>query len=203
MTVSAFLAAWFIHLLAAASPGPAILMAARIGVSEGMRAGAFYGIGCAAGAIFWALAALFGLAVLFQVAPMVLWGFKLAGALFLLWIALNMWRHAGDALPEAGSAAPRSALGALRLGVATQLANPKPAVFFGAVFLGTLPPDASPLSLAALLAAIFVNELVCTVAVARVFSFPRARAAYLRLKTVIDRTFGALLALLGARLALS
>ena len=100
--MTAFLAAWFLHLIAAASPGPTILMSARIGVTEGMRSGAFFSIGCAFGALFWALMALFGLAVLFQLLPTLLWGFKLAGGLFLLWIALQMWRHAPDPLPKAG-----------------------------------------------------------------------------------------------------
>ena len=66
MTLTAFLAAWFLHLIAAASPGPTILMSARIGVSEGMRTGFLFSLGCAIGALFWAVAALFGLAVLFS-----------------------------------------------------------------------------------------------------------------------------------------
>lgn len=204
MTLTAFLAAWFLHLIAAASPGPTILMSARIGVTEGMRTGFFFSLGCAFGALFWALMALFGLALLFQVAPTVLWGFKLAGGLFLLWIALQMWRHAPDPLPQADvSVAPRSAGRAVLFGMTTQLANPKPAVFFGAVFVGTIPPDASPLAMAALLLAIFVNEAVCTSAVARVFSFERSRAAYSRMKLRIDRLFGGILGVLGAKIALT
>ena len=100
MTPTAFLAAWLLHLIAAASPGPTILMSARIGVTDGMRTGFYYSLGCGVGALVWAAAALFGLAVLFQIAPSVLWGFKLAGGLFLLWIALQMWRKAPDPLPD-------------------------------------------------------------------------------------------------------
>ncbi len=204
MTLTAFLAAWLLHLIAAASPGPTILMSARIGVTEGMRTGFFFSIGCGLGALFWALTALFGLALLFQIAPTVLWGFKLAGGLFLLWIALQMWRHAPDPLPEAVvGAVPRSAFSAVLFGLTTQLANPKPAVFFGAVFVGTVPLDASPLALALLLAAIFVNETLCTSAVARIFSFERSRRTYGRLKLRIDRVFGGVLGILGAKIALT
>lgn len=203
MTFSAFLAAWFLHLLAAASPGPTILMSARIGVTEGMRSGTYFAVGCALGAVVWAIAALFGLALLFQIAPTVLWGFKLAGGLFLLWIALQMWRHAPDPLPEARvEATPRTAGSALRLGLATQLANPKPAVFFGAVFVGTLPPDVTPLAMGFLLVAIFLNELVCTAGVARLFAFETSRRTYARLKSRIDRIFGGVLGLLGVKVAL-
>lgn len=203
MTTSAFLAAWLLHLIAAASPGPTILMSARIGVTEGMRTGLLFAFGCAIGALFWALAAMFGLSLLFQIAPSVLWGFKLAGGLFLVWLALQMWQHAAEPLasPQTNKA-PRGALSALRFGIATQLANPKPAVFFGAVFVGTVPKDATPLSLGLLLGAIFLNEAICTAGVARLFSFERSRRRYARIKGTIDRVFGGLLGLLGVKVAL-
>jgi threonine/homoserine/homoserine lactone efflux protein len=201
MTLSAFAAAWFIHLLAAASPGPAILMAARTGVTQGFRTGVILSCGIALGALVWAVAALFGLAALFHVAPALLWAFKVAGGLFLCWIALQMWRHAATPLDFAADAAPRGAWSAFRLGLLTQLSNPKPAVFFGAVFVNTIPAGTSPGWLAALLLAVVVNELICTIGVARAFSFPAPRRAYQRFKMVIDRSFGGLLALLGAKIA--
>ena len=202
MTLSAFLAAWALHLIAAASPGPAVLMAARTGVTEGFRTGVWLAAGIAAGAVVWAVAALFGLAVLFEIAPALLWGFKIAGGLFLIWIAFQMWRHASDPLaaPDDGRTA-RGAWAALRLGVTTQLANPKPAVFFGAVFVGTVPPGTTLPWIAALLAAVFLNELLCNVIVARLFSFDGPRRAYGRMKTTIDRSFGGILAVLGIKLA--
>lgn len=203
MTLAAFAAAWFLHLLAAASPGPAVLMAARTGVTEGFRTGAWLAVGIGAGAVLWATAALFGLAVLFQAAPALLWGFKIAGGLFLIWMAVQMWRHATEPLSMAADGTPpRSAASALRLGVVTQLSNPKPAVFFGAVFLGTVPPGTTLPWIALLLLAIFLNEVACNILVARAFSFERPRRAYQRLKTTIDRSFGGILALLGLKVAL-
>ncbi|QYZ71418.1 LysE family translocator [Neotabrizicola shimadae] len=204
MSLAAFLAAWALHLVAAASPGPAILMSARTGVTEGFRTGLFLAMGLGLGAVIWAVAALFGLAVLFQVAPALLWGFKIAGGLFLLWIALSMWRHAPEPLatPTEGDV-PRGALSALWLGIATQLANPKPAVFFGAVFVGTVPPGTSWPWLAALLVAVFLNEVACNTLVARLFSFDGPRRAYARMKTGIDRSFGGILAILGLKIAVS
>ena len=201
MAFTAFLAAWGLHLVAAASPGPAILMSARLAVTEGFRVSVWLAIGIAFGAVFWALAALFGLAVLFKIAPALFWGFKILGGLFLIWIAWKMWRHAPEALPESTGALPRSPLSALWLGVATQLANPKPAVFFGAVFVGTVPPGTTLPWILALLAMIFVNEVACNLLIARLFSLERTRRTYTRLKTVIDRAFGGVLALLGLKIA--
>jgi threonine/homoserine/homoserine lactone efflux protein len=204
MTLSAFLAAYLLHLAAAASPGPAVLMTARTGVTEGLRVGAWLAVGIGIGALFWAVAAIFGLALLFELAPTLLWAFKLAGAAFLLWLVFGMWRHANDPLGTApDGAAPRSAVSALKLGVLTQLANPKPAVFFGAVFIGTVPPGTDAPWIAALLAAIFLNEFLCNLAVARAFSFDGPRRAYARLKARIDRTFSGILAVLGVKVALT
>lgn len=202
MTFAAFFSAWLIHLVAAASPGPAVLMSARIAVTEGLRAAIWVTIGLGIGAVLWAAAALFGLALLFKVAPALFIGFKVAGALFLLWIALQMWRHAGDPLPQATtSASPRGVLSALWLGIATQLANPKPAVFFGAVFVGTVPADTNAAWMLLLLAVIFANEVACNIIVARLFSFDRSRRAYTRLKAGIDRCFAGLLSLVAVKIA--
>ena len=53
----------------------------------------------------------------------------------------------------------------------------------------------------AILLVVLLNELVCTMAVARAFSFAGPRALYARLKTWIDRSFGGILALLGLKIA--
>jgi len=202
MTLTAFAAAWALHLVAAASPGPAVLVTARTGVTQGFRAAAWAAAGVGIGACLWALAALTGLALLFKLAPALFWGFKIVGGLLLIWMALKMWRHAPDPLmTEAAGAAPLGRIAALRLTILTQLANPKAAVFFGAVFVGTVPPGTSGPWIAALLVVIFLNEFACNLAVARVFSLAAPRRTYLRLKTRIDRSFAGILALLGARIA--
>lgn len=201
MTVSAFLAIWFVHLLAAISPGPAVLMAARVGLTEGARRGAWLAAGLGLGAVIWAAAALFGLAVVFRVAPGLLWGMKIAGAGYLIWLAVKMWRHADEAVDLAGPAArPRSGASALRLGITTQLANPKPAVFFGAVFVSMVPPGASVAALATVLMVVWLNEALWNAAVARLFAAPRIQRGYAGLKPRIDRGFGAFLALLGIKI---
>ena len=202
MTLAAFLAFAALSLFAAVSPGPAVLMAARTGLTEGFRTGAFLAAGIGAGAVVWASAALFGLGVVFAYAPALLWALKLGGGAYLCWMAFNLWRHAADPLDTADTRPlPRSALSAFRLGLFTQLANPKPAVMFSAIFLGTVPPETPGWVLAALLTVVFLNETLWNTGVARIFSLDRTRAGYISLKTVIDRSFGGLLALLGVKIA--
>jgi threonine/homoserine/homoserine lactone efflux protein len=202
MTLAAFLAFAGLSLFAAISPGPAVLMAARTGLTEGFRTGAMLAAGIGAGAVVWASAAMFGLNLVFAAAPWALWALKIGGGAYLLWMAFHLWRDATKPfVTEDSRPVPRSALSAFRLGLFTQLANPKPAVMFSAIFLGTVPQDTPAWVYAALLAVVFLNETVWNTLVARIFSLDRTRAGYISLKTIIDRTFGGCLALLGIKVA--
>jgi threonine/homoserine/homoserine lactone efflux protein len=202
MTLAAFLTVALLHLMAAISPGPAVLMSARTGVTEGMRTGAFLAMGIGVGAVVWASAALFGLAILFQAAPALLWGLKIAGGIYLIHMAWGMWRDAAQPLDMSDTGRPpRSAWSAFRLGLVTQLSNPKPAILFSAIFIGTIPKGTPLWVIAALLVVVFLNEAIWNTLVARIFSFNRSKAAYISLKTIIDRSFGGLLALLGLKIA--
>ena len=202
MTLAAFLAFCGLVILAAVSPGPAVLMSARTGLTEGFRTGAMLALGIGAGAVVWASAAMFGMALVFALAPGLLWALKIGGAAYLLWMAWGLWRDARVPLATDGARAlPRSAGSAFRLGLFTQLANPKPAVMFGAIFLGTVPPGTPLWVHLALLAVIFASEVLWNTFVARIFSLDRTRARYISLKTMIDRGFGGLLALLGLKIA--
>lgn len=202
MSLAAFIAAVSLCVMAAVSPGPAVLMAARVGLKHGLKTGAALSVGIGLGAVFWAASALFGLALLFEFAPFLLTALKFGGAAFLIWTAIKMWRAADVPLDDGDAdVAPTSPWAALRLGIWTQLANPKPAVFFGAVFVGTVPTDATPLSLALLLLCIFLGEFLWNTSVARLFSLDRTRKIYVGLKHLIDRVFGGLLAALGVKIA--
>lgn len=202
MTLTAFLAVAFLHLMAAISPGPAVLMAARTGVTEGLRTGTFLALGIGLGAVVWAMAALFGLAIVFQAAPALLWSLKIIGGIYLLHMAWGMWRDAAKPLDMAQTGRlPRTAASAFRLGLVTQLANPKPAVLFSAIFIGTVPPNTPMWVYGALLTVVFLNEALWNILVARIFSFERTRSGYINLKTIIDRCFGGMLAILGLKIA--
>lgn len=206
MSLAAFVAIYFVHLAAAISPGPAVLLAARTSLREGMARGVWLSVGIGLGACIWAVAALFGLAVLFKIAPALLNGLKFVGAAYLIYLAFKMWRHAPEPLDTEIPALPkgqRSNLGMVWLGILTQLANPKPAVFFGTIFLTFVPPAAPLWAYAAILGIIFFNDAGWNVIVSRIFSLERTRRGYLNLKTVIDRIFGGLLAALGLKLALT
>ena len=112
-------------------------------------------------------------------------------------------RRSAAACGGSCSRATRSAASAFRLGLFTQLSNPKPAVLFSAIFVGTVPPGTPAWVVVALLVVVFANETIWNTLVARIFSFNRTKAVYINLKTMIDRCFGGLLAVLGVKIALT
>ncbi|HBQ35810.1 MAG TPA: transporter, partial [Rhodobacteraceae bacterium] len=87
------------------------------------------------------------------------------------------------------------------LGFLTQVSNPKPAIVFAAIFVGTVPASAGWLTYVAICAMVFFNETVWNALVSRIFSLEKTRKTYLNLKGWIDRAFGGMLALLGVKIA--
>lgn len=203
MSASAFLGIALVHLLAAISPGPSFVVAVRTAVGGGFRAAAGLAVGFGLGACFWALAALAGLSVLFDLLPPLFLALKLAGGLFLLWLAISMWRHAPEPMPQPGSAStPGGPSSAVRLGLATQIANPKTAIFFGAIFVGLVPETANGADRGLIILNIFWIETAWYLAVARIFSISRARESYSCVKAAADRCLGTALGALGLKIAL-
>lgn len=202
MSVLAFATLMLAHLLAAISPGPAFVLSVKTAAAEGFRPALGLAIGFGVAATAWAGAALLGLSLVFDVAPMLFTALKLFGAAFLVWLAVQMWRHAPEPMPAPQAGPPRGMGPAIRLGALAMLANPKPAIFFGAIFVGLVPAQAAAAEKALVLVNIFWVEAAWYILVARTFSLPRARAAYARGKALLDRSLGVALGALGIRLAL-
>lgn len=192
-----------IWILALTSPGPDTLMVVRTAATAGRRAGYACAAGIGLGNAIWAGAALAGLAVLF--AEMA-WLYRLAvllGAAYLAVMGVRMilaaWRGGDGPAPVA--AAGGDAAGGFRRGLATNLANPKVAMFFGSVLAVAAPPDAPVAVLAALVAGAAVSSAVWFALVARVLAAPAMMAGYRRAGRALDGLTGALFLGLGAALA--
>ncbi len=203
MTLAAFVGVALAHLLAAISPGPSFVLSIRTAASEGFRPAAALALGFGIGAAIWAGAALAGLAILFELVPPLFLVLKVGGGIFLIWLAIGMWRHSHEPMPAARNTRPRGVLSGIRLGCAAQIANPKPAIFFGAVFVGLVPPGAGMADKALVIANVLWIETAWYLLTARLFSLPRPRDAYARAKIWLDRAMGGILGGLGAKVALT
>jgi len=188
-----------VQLLAVISPGPSFLITARTAVVRSRADGVKVALGLGAGTIVWAVAALLGLNVLFRALPPLFMAMKVFGALFLLWIAFQIFRHAHVQIVMDGSRDDAVDSPFLK-GFLTQISNPKVAVFFGSIFIAMLPAQVPLWMTLALLVIVTCNEVWWYSAVALFFGSGRVRRAYLAAKTWIDRVTGLFLGALGLRL---
>lgn len=187
----------FVQLLAVISPGPSFLITARTAVARSRLDGFKVALGLAAGTVIWASAALLGLNAVFHAVPLLFMAMKIAGALFLLWIAFQIFRHASAPIRMEGTDASGNPF---MKGFLTQIANPKVAVFFGSIFIAMLPSSVPLWMTVALIALVSFNELWWYTVVALFFGAGPVRRFYLRAKAWIDRITGLFLGALGLRL---
>ncbi len=193
-----------VHLLAVASPGPSTVLVIQTAAVAGRRGGLLAALAMMVGALLWATAALYGLQALFARFDWLYLAFRTGGAVYLVYLAIMLWRHARDPLPESATGASvhlsgwRVFLRALLL----QLSNPKIMVFFGSIFLSVLPQHLPAWIDGTVLAIVAFNEFTWFALLALLFSGGPARAFYRRAKFWLDRIMGGALALLGLRLAL-
>lgn len=113
-------------LVAVVTPGPAMLAVISTGVASGARRATLFAGGIAAGDVLLAAIALTGLAVLALSFGWVFAIVKYAGAAYLVWLGIRMWRAPAARI----SAGPRG--GGLRpfaVGLAVALGNPKAILF--------------------------------------------------------------------------
>lgn len=190
-----------VHLLAVASPGPSTVLVIQTAAVSGRRAGLLAAFAMMLGALVWAAAALYGLQVLFARFDWLYVAFRVAGALYLLYLAVMLIRHAGAPLPEADPSAIRTgAWQGFVKALLLQLSNPKVMVFMGSIFISLLPAQPPAWMDATVLAIVAINEFTWFALLALLFSGGAARAFYRRTKLWLDRLMGGVLGLLGVRL---
>jgi len=185
------------------TPGPDLLYITARSLGQGWRAGAASSLGIAAGCLVHTAAAALGISVLLQAAPLAYDAIRLCGAAYLVWLGVQALRRpAAAALAELP---PESLRRVFWQGFATNVLNPKVALFFLAFLPQFADPARGALALQVLvLGLIFiVNGLWVCLLVARSAA---AMAGWARRSTHamdwIQRGSGALLVALGLHLAL-
>jgi len=191
----------------AMSPGPSFVMVARTAVaSRGDGLAAALGMG--AGGLVFAIAALAGLQAAFLAVPGLYLAIKGFGGAYLVYLGFRIWRGARQPLavtPDVGNSPVRQGRGGrtFLLGLATQVSNPKTAVVYASVFAAFLPATSTVAFNLCVVGLVFLIEAGWYAFVAVALSSERPRYIYLRYKTSIDRTAGAVMIALGLKLATS
>ncbi len=218
MTLAHVLPLLAVWALAVIAPGPDFVAVLRTAIARGRRAGIAVGLGVTTGIACWAVLAMAGLGVLLTRYSEVYAVVRLVGATFLVVYGLRVLWHAwrrrcpaseltaasapGEESQDAiagGSPTPRM-LAAWRLGLATNLANPKAVAFFGALFASILPPGLSVADRTLVLVAMLAMALAWFVSLAWVASTGRAATLYRRGQKALDTATGGVLTGLGIAL---
>lgn len=129
------------------TPGPNMIYLVSRSVSQGWRAGMVSLLGTMVGFVLYMTMANLGLAAVFILVPWLYVGLKLAGAGYLLWLAWRTLRPGGVALFEARSLPRDSRAKLFRMGLLTNLLNPKAAVMYVALIPQFIDPSAGSVML--------------------------------------------------------
>lgn len=116
-------------LIVIATPGTGALYTVVMGLSHGKDTSIVAAAGCTLGIVPHMIAAILGLAAVLATNDTAFQIVKLAGALYLLYMAISIWRDASLLSPERDRQ-QRSALGIIRHAVLINLFNPKLSIFF-------------------------------------------------------------------------
>lgn len=174
--LSALLTVWFLHLAATATPGANTLLVMQLAVGQRRGVALTAATGVAVGSALWATLAVLGVSALFDVFPRARVLLQLAGAIYLLWLAAKFWLTAS--MPAAAETHDVSSPIAFRLGLLTNITNPKAALFFGSIFSAACPPDPPTWLLPVLVLVVFLNSVGWYGLVAYLFSGVSARSLY-------------------------
>src|SRR6266567_2273831 len=142
-----------------ATPGPDMLLIASRSISQGRTAGFLTFAGIALGTYCHALAAALGLSQLFAAVPIAYEVVRWAGCAYLLYLAYKTIRQEGAGFAPTSALRRLSGKRIFAEGVATNLLNPKMALFVLALFPQFVRPEGGSMIAQMLLLATVLNGI--------------------------------------------
>ncbi len=187
-------------------PGPSTLYAAAQTIARGSRAGWFAALGIHIGGDVHVVAAVVGLAVLFEAVPTIYLGLKMAGAAYLVWLGVKMFMTKLGTDMNTNSPGQKSAKRAFWESVSVEVLNPKTAIFYVAFLPQFADPTAAfPIWLQLLILGTVVNvmfssaDALCVILADKIASVFAASGSANR---IAQRLGGSILVALGLNLVL-
>ena len=123
------------------SPGPNMMYLVSRSISQGRIAGMISLAGVALGFLFYMIASAIGLAALFKAVPIMYDIIRIAGAIYLGYLAWNMIKPKGKSAFVAQELKPHSPLNLFSMGFVTNLLNPKIALMYAALIPQFIDPS--------------------------------------------------------------
>ncbi|MET8757245.1 LysE family translocator [Lentzea sp. NPDC004782] len=198
MSTTALLSFTLVALLTVITPGLETLLVLRTAVLVGRRTALGVVVGSTLGCLVWATAGLVGLTALLQASELAYDIVRWLGAAYLIYLGVKaLWGSRRPAEPDEPAPVP-SARAAVRVGLLTNLLNPKPGVFYISLLPQFLPVGQP--TWGAVLVAIHLGIGLLWFPIL-ITAAGRARAFLLRQRTVLDRLSASALIAFGLKTA--
>jgi threonine/homoserine/homoserine lactone efflux protein len=196
----AFLAVGAVALLV---PGPDTFVVMRTALADGARAGTWAAAGSATGNLVWGAASAVGVAALLAASGAAFSTLKLAGAAYLVYVGVQALRAArrGESLAPVGDESSAASAAAFRRGLTSDLLNVKVGLFWTALVPQFVAPDSSAVLPAAMVVAMGSMAFAWLTAYAHLAARLSRTLRRRRSSQVVNGTVGAVLLVLGTRLA--
>jgi len=170
----------FVWSIAVITPGPNFFITVQTAISGSRRSALFVVLGISTGTIIWGLCGFLGINLLFRTAPWIYICMKVVGGAYLIYLGLKLVRS------KSGSRSPGSqpfssdldAWRSYKLGLLTNISNPKSAAFVASLFAATMPSGVSffigfiSACLMSLISTVWYTFVAC------VFSMKKFRSMY-------------------------
>ena len=195
-----------VHFLAAASPGPNLVVVSSYASTVSRKAGLQAALGILFGVLTWASATALGLGTFFANYPLFYSAIRRAGAIYLIWLGCRMVKDAisnqyGEI--DTRRVEPGSARSIVLSGYFVNMTNPKTVAYYTSLFSVLIPPSSPTwVFVAAACVAILVSASWWT-SVALFFSIEGIRQFFSATRCYLDFITGTALVFFGVRLATS
>ena len=182
-------------------PGPDTAVVTKHALVGGRRGGISASVGVTIGLSVWTLAAAVGIATLLRASEVAFLTLRIAGAIYLVWIGIQLLRNPGRTVTQGDPAVSRKAL---RQGLLSDLGNPKVAIFFTSFLPQFVHADSAGfLSLLLLGGTFTILTFLWLLFYSALVGHGASILRRPRIRRVLDRVTGLVLVGFGVRLATS
>lgn len=179
--------------LMAAAPGPGMVALVAGVLAFGVRTYIWFGAGMVVGDLVWLTLSFGGVALIAAQFPIIFDVIKWGGIVYLLFMALKIWRTPAKAPSSELHTAPGHKAGYLLAGLSMTMGNPKVALFYLALLPTIISPEgltlqrilAVSLAIVMLLSCIIAMYMLAAGAIRRLISQPEAMQRINRLTALV------------------
>lgn len=185
------------------SPGPSFVITAQTALTQGRKNGFALALGLACASLVIFSFFQLGFTFIFNIHPLVRPTLQIIGGLYLVFLGMQMLRHAKAVYTGKAERAPDISTQkrqSWKTGFLTQITNPKTFFVYMSAYTSFFPHSVTGWQFMIFLSCIFCLEMGWYSLVVSVLSAPKPRAAFLKRSHIVNAVCGTIILLLGGRL---